>query len=136
VLKEQKVVTMMADAEPRRDPGLFTVMVRLRKPDETSAVRARIAAALAEAAERPIDSPRLAAIKSHLKYQFAGSLRTADAFADAVGAAVAVYGGPGSINELYEAYDRITAADLQRVASRYFKAANETAITLETESKK
>jgi len=136
VLKEQKVVMMEAEAESKRDPGLFAILVRVRKPADLAAVRRRIGAALAEAAKRPIESSRLDAIKSHLRYEFAGSLRTADAVADAVGAAVAITGRPGSINELYDAYDRLTPVDLQRVASRYFQSANETAITLETEIKK
>jgi zinc protease len=136
VLKEQKVVTMMAQSEPRRDPGLFNILVRIRKPEDMATVRARIGAALTEAALRPIESSRLDTIKAHLKYEFAGSLLTADAVADAVGTAVAITGRPDSINELYDAYDRLTPADLQRVASRYFQAANETAITLETEIKK
>ena len=84
-------------------------------------MRSRIAAALAEAAKTPIDPARLDAIKSHLRYAFAGSLRTADAVADAVGTAVATTGRPESINELYAAYDRLTPADLQRVAAKYFQ---------------
>ncbi len=41
--------------------------------------------------------------------------------ADAVGTAVATTGRPESINELYAAYDRLTPADLQRVAAQYFQ---------------
>jgi len=136
VLKEQKVVTMMAEAEPKRDPGLFTILVRVRKPEDLALARGRIRAALAEAAKNPIDRARLDAIKSHLRYEFASSLRSADAVANEVGTAVATTGRTGSINELYDAYDRLTPADLQRVASRYFQPANETVITLETEIKK
>ena len=61
---------------------------------------------------------------------------TADAVADAVGTAVATTGRPESINELFAAYDRLTPADLQRVAAKYFQPSNETAIILETEIKK
>ena len=134
--RNKRSSTMKAEAEPKRDPGLFTILVRVRKPEDLPIVRARIAAALAEAAKTPIDSARLDAIKSHLRYEFAGSLRTADAVANAVGTAVAITGRPESINELYDAYDRLTPADLQRVAARYFQPANETAIILETEMKK
>ena len=87
VLKEQKVVQLAAEAEPKRDPGLFPIMVRVRKPEDLPKVRERIAAALAEAARTPIDPARLDAIKSHLRYEFAGSLDSADAVADAVGTA-------------------------------------------------
>ena len=76
------------------------------------------------------------AIRSHLRYAFAGSLSTADAVANAVGTAVATTGRPKSINELFAAYDRLTPADLQRVAAKYFQPTNETVIILETEIKK
>ncbi|HKI21263.1 MAG TPA: insulinase family protein, partial [Isosphaeraceae bacterium] len=67
---------------------------------------------------------------------FAVSLRSAQDVAEAVGTAVAVTGRPESINSLYDAYDRLAPADLQRVARRYFEPGNETVITLETEIKK
>ena len=121
VLKEQKVVTLMADAEPHRDPGLFTILARVRKPEDLPAVRKRIAEASRDAAKTPIDAERLDAIKSHLRYSFAASLRQrrrrgphrrrVDRRRPA---------GPTPINELYAAYDRLTPADLQRVAARYF----------------
>jgi zinc protease len=63
-------------------------------------------------------------------------LRTADAVADAIGEAVATTGRPESINELFAAYDRVTPADLTRVAAKYFQPDNTTAIILETEIKK
>jgi zinc protease len=136
VLKEQKAVMLSAEAEPKRDPGLFSIFVRVRKPEDLPLVRARITAALAAAAKTPIDPARLGAIKSHLRYAFAGSLRTADAVADAVGTAVATTGRPDAINELFVAFDRLTPADLQSVAAKYFQPSNETAVILETEIKK
>ena len=122
VLEEQKVVMLPAEAEAKRDPGLFTIVVRVRKPEDLADVRERIDAALAEAARTPIDPARLDAIKSHLRYAFAGSLDSADAVADAVGQSIATTGRPESINDLYAAYDRLTPADLQRVAGRVLPA--------------
>ena len=123
VLKEQKVVLLACEPGTNRDPGLFQIIVRVRKPEDLAYVRERIAAALAEAAEMPIDPARLSAIKSHLRYEFAGSLDSADAVAGAVGEAIAVTGRPESINDLFDAYDRLTATDLQRVAADTFSRA-------------
>ena len=119
--KEQKAVQLSGEASPNRDPGLFQILVRVRKPEDLAVVRQRIAAALAEAAKTPIDPAKLTAIKSHLRYEFAGSLDSADAVADALGTAIALTGRPESINELFDAYDRLTPADLKRVAARYFQ---------------
>jgi zinc protease len=132
VLDEQKVVLLSADAEAKRDPGLFTIAVRVRKPEDVAEVRKRIESALSEAASSPIDAARLAAIKDHLRYAFAGSLDSADAVAQAVGQSIATAGRPDAWNDLYAAYDRLIPADLQRVAGRYFARANETVVTLET----
>ena len=83
-------------------------------------MRQRIAAALAEAAKTPIDAARLDTIKSHLRYAFANSIQSPDAVANTIAETVAVTGRPESINELYAAFDRLTPADLQRVAKRVF----------------
>jgi zinc protease len=136
VLKQQKVVSLNAEAESKRDPSLFTIVLRVRKLEDMGAVRQRIAAALAEAAHSPIDAARLDTIKSHLRYAFANSIQSPDAVANTIAQTVAVTGRAESINELYEAFDRLTPTDLQRVARKYFRPANETVITLETEIKK
>jgi zinc protease len=136
VLKEQKVVTLMAEVSSHRDPGLFSIMARVRTSADLPAVRQRIAQTLAEAGRTPIDAARLDAVRSHLKYSFAGSLRSADAVARAVGESIAVTGRPDAMNELFAGFERLTPADLQRVAARYFIPTNETVIVLETEKKK
>src|SRR4051794_23935861 len=132
VLEEQKVVLLQAEAESKRDPGLFTIAARIRNPDDVAEVRKRIEAALGEAAQSPIDPARLAPIKDHLRYEFAGSLDSADAVAHAVGQSIATTGRPDAMNDLYAAYDRLTPDDLRRVAGRYFAPANETVVTLES----
>jgi zinc protease len=132
VLDEQKVVALMAEAESKRDPGLFSVLARVRKPEDVAEVRKRIETALAEAARTPVDPARLAAIKDHLRYAFAASLDNADAVAMAVGQAIATTGRPDAMNDLYAAYDRLRPDDLKRVADRYFAPTNQTVVTLES----
>jgi zinc protease len=132
VLDTQKVVLLMADSEAKRDPGLFSVVARIRSPKDVALVRGMIEDALRNAAKTPIESSRLDAIKSHQRYSFAGSLDSPDAVALAVSQSIAITGRPDSMNQLYAAYDRLTPADLQRVAGRYFEKTNETVITLES----
>jgi zinc protease len=136
VLSEQRAVQLSAEASPNRDPGLFQILARVRKSEELPYVRQCIKEALDEAATTPIEPARLSATKSHLRYDFAGSLDSADAIAGALGEAVAISGRTESINELFEAHDRLGPSDLQRVAAHYFQANNETAVILETEIKK
>ena len=127
VLKEQKVVTLMAEASAHRDPGLFSIIARVRSSADLPAVRQRIAQALAEAGRTPIDAARLDAVRSHLKYalrRVAATVRTPSLAPSANRSRSP--GGPTSMNDLFAAYERLTPADLQRVAARYFIPTNET----------
>jgi zinc protease len=136
VLDEQRVVLLAAEAEAKRDPGLFSVVARVRDLADVAKVRARIEAALSDSAKTLINPVRLEAIKSHLRYAFAGTLDSPDAVALGVGQSIATTGRPDAMNDLYAAYDRLTPADLKRVAARYFAQANETVVVLESEKSK
>src|SRR5262249_19521303 len=96
VLEEQKVVILQADSESKRDPGLFTIFARIRKPEDLPEVRRRIEEALADAARTPIDPQRLQAIQNHVRYAFAGSLDSADAVAVASAQSIALTNRPDS----------------------------------------
>jgi zinc protease len=135
VLDEQKVVTLTAFAGRHRDPGLFRILARVRRPGEIAKVRERIDKALADAAREPIDAGRLEAIKAHLRYEFAGRLESAGDVALAVGQSIALAGRPDAWDDLFAAYGHLTPADLARVASRYFDRSNRTVMTLASESK-
>ena len=136
VLDEQKAVVLAAEAETKRDAGLFTILVRAREASDLPEIAARVEKALRDAAKAPIDSDRLAKIKSHLHYDFATGLDTADAVALAVCYSIAVTGRPDAMNELYAAYDKLTPTDLQRVAAKYFAPTNRTTVRLEPEGTK
>lgn len=136
VLKEQKAVVLAAEAEPKRDPSLFTILARARNAGDLAIVRKRIGEALADAARTPIDEGRLQDVKSHLRYGFATALTTPSNVARVAVLTISATGRVEAVNELYEAYDRLTPADLQRVAAEYFVPSNETEITLESEPMK
>ena len=59
VLKEQKAVQLSGEASPNRDPGLFQIFVRVRKPEDLAYVRQKITQALADAAKTPVDPAKL-----------------------------------------------------------------------------
>ncbi len=134
VLDEQKVDLLSAEAEDKRDPGLFTIVARVRDADDLPAVRQRIELALTEAGQTEIHPLRLARIKAHLRYAFANSLDNADAVAHAVCGSIATTGRPDALNPLYENYDRLKPADLRRVAGRDFRTENQTVVTLQSET--
>jgi zinc protease len=130
VLDDQKAIMFGAQAEPKRDPGLFLIFARVPEKPLLAEVQTAVEHALADAARTPLDPARLDAIKSHLRYAFAASLDSADAVALALAESIATTGQPTAMNDLYAAFERLTPADLQRVAARYFDPSNRTRITL------
>jgi zinc protease len=136
VLDEQRVVVLQADSEVKRDPGLFTIVARVRNPKDVDSIQKELEQALANAAKTPISPVRLETIKKHLRYAFAGALDNADSVARAVGESIAFAGRPDAWDDLYAGYDKLTPEDLVRVAARYFAAEKQTKVTLESEAKK
>ncbi len=133
VLDEAKVDALQGGALFHRDPTLFTVMARLRDPADLPAIESEIHAALAQAAEKPMSPEQLNDIKSHLRYGFATSLVSTNAVARALGSFLELTGDPQSLNQSYETYTKVTAADVQRVAKQYFSPENRTVVTLLSE---
>ena len=134
VLKEQKVVTLMAEAEPSAIRGCSRSWSGCGSPRTLPTCGGGSPRPWPTRPGSPIDPARLEAIKSHLRYDFAGSLESADAVARTVGEAIAIAGRPEAINELYAAYDRLTPADLKRVAAAVLQSRpTRRSITLETE---
>ncbi|HEX5715885.1 MAG TPA: hypothetical protein VF179_06980, partial [Thermoanaerobaculia bacterium] len=85
---------------------------------------------IAELAAKPVDPKRLDRIKSHLRYAFALGLDTPGAAANQAATFIAVAGDVGSINRVFHQYDKVTPADIQRVAREVFQPQNETYVTL------
>jgi predicted Zn-dependent peptidase len=69
-------------------------------------------------------------VLSHVKYQFAGQLATADKTALTASSFIALTGDLGSINAYFKLYDKVTDADIKRVAQKYFTPSNRTTVTL------
>jgi zinc protease len=134
VLEERKVEMLDGSAPFHRDPTLFTIFARLTSESHFDAVRDEIYRTLEDAAKNSIEAERLDAIKSHMRYAFAMGLDSADAVARTLGDYLQLSGDANSVNQMYETYDAVTPADIQRVAGKYFAASNRTIVTLRQES--
>jgi zinc protease len=132
VLDEARVESLSAGAAFRRDPTLFTVMARVRDPQDLAAVEQAIYEQLQQAADQPLDSQRLADIKSHLRYQVAIGMDSTNAVARGLGYFLQLTADPDSLNETYATYEQVTAEDVQRVAKKFFAPTNRTVITLKS----
>jgi zinc protease len=130
VIKEQKVEALAGSADPHVDPNLFTVLARIKKPDDINYVEKAISDEIARVAKEGVDEKTLAEVQSHVKYAFAGQLSTADRTATTAASFLALTGDLSSINAYFALYDKVTSADIKRVAAQYFQPTNRTVVTL------
>jgi zinc protease len=130
VIKEQKVESLSGSNDAHVDPNLFTVFARIKKPGDIDYVEQAIQAEIARIAREGVDDKTLAEVLSHVKYQFAGQLSTADKTAYTAASFLALTGQLESINTYFALYDHVTSADVKRVAATYFQPTNRTLVTL------
>ena len=121
VVEEQKVDQLFAYFPDQRDPYLLTVMARVKSKADIWYVRDQIQGTFNGLRSRKIDADRLSAIKSNLRYSFAGGLDNSEAIAEAIVPYVALYNDWSAINRVYGLYDKLDAKSVQEIAQRWFR---------------
>ncbi len=130
VIKEQKVESLAGSSDPHVDPNLFTVFARIKNPADLGYVEKAIHEEMARVAKEGVDDKTLHEVLSHVKYAFAAELSTADKTATTAAEFVALTGHLDAINDYFALYDKVTSADVKRVAAAYFQPTNRTVVTL------
>jgi zinc protease len=130
VIQDQKVDLLEGDMVASPDPFLFTVVARIKKPDDIRYVREQVLATLENFANTPIEKDKLEAVKQHLRYRFSLSLNNTEAVASTVARSLRPERSLDTIDRLYDLYARISPEDIQRVAAKYLDAKNRTIVTL------
>ena len=132
VIAEQKVETLAGSADAHFDPNLFTVLARIKKPEDLAYVEKAIHDEMARIARDGVDDKTLADVLSHVKYNFAAQLSTPDKTATTAASFLALTGKLGSINAYFALFDKVKSADVKRVAAAYFTPTNRTVVTMKT----
>ena len=130
VITEQKVEAISGSNDAHVDPNLFTVLARIKKPDDMGYVEGAIHDEITRIGRDGVDDKTLSEVLSHVKYAFASRLSTADRTANTAAQYIALTGSISSINDYFALYDRVTSADIKRVAKKYFVPTNRTVVTL------
>ncbi|NIM18873.1 MAG: insulinase family protein [Candidatus Latescibacteria bacterium] len=130
VIEDQSAESIRCSIPDKRDPGLFTIISRVKSDDLVEEVKNEIYEAIAEAREKPVDPKKLKAIKSRIRYSFAMRLDTAGSIARSLAHYLNLTGDPNSLNEIYKRYGEVSPGDLQRLAERYLVKHNCTEVTL------
>ncbi|MCP4662110.1 MAG: insulinase family protein [bacterium] len=130
VLDEQVVERITIDSGIMRDPGLISLLSRIKDPSKIDYVLAEIDRVIAQGQTTPPDAHRLAAVQSRLKYEFLMDLDTPSAVALSITRIVAVTGGIEAVDELYRSYERVTPEDVVAAARELFVPAHRTVAIL------
>jgi len=120
VVKETKVDRLFSHTPDRKDPGMLYFAARLTDAAHADSVRNEIISTLVTTRTELADSARLNALKSNLKYSFAGGLDNSGAIAGTLARYIHLDRKVETIDELYATYDSLTAEDLRTVANKYF----------------
>ncbi len=130
VVKNQWVDFVQGGASSNRDPGLFTILARVKSDDLMPKVQDTIGRYIHDLQSKPVDTRQLDRIKSHQRYAFALGLDTPGNAAAQAAEAIALYGDIDALNQRFATYEKVTPADIQRVAAKFFQPQNETVVTL------
>ncbi|MDD5542506.1 MAG: pitrilysin family protein [Acidobacteriia bacterium] len=132
VIENQQVDFLGGGWGKHRDPYLFTIQTRIKKPADQAAVQKDIEDALQSAQTQLFSEAQLNRARSFLKYSFLMGLNTPSAIARQLTSYAELTADPASMDQYFAMYEQVTPQKLQEVAKRYFKPENQTQITLST----
>ena len=131
VVEEQKVDQLYPAYYDHRDPYLFSVVARVKQSDDVAYVNDQILDTFENLKSVPVPPDELEAVKSHLRYSFALGMNSTSAIAGTLAHFISLRRSPETINKRYTLYQKVTPADLARVAGEYFIESGRTTSTLQ-----
>ncbi len=130
VNQQQLALSVNSSQDERIDPGLFTFTAQPRAGVDPAKVEAALYAELDTLRSTPVDAAELTKARNQLIAEHYRELRTIAGRAQAIGAADFYFGDWQHVNQEEALINAVTAADIQRVAGKYFAPSNRTVATL------
>ncbi|UCE21149.1 MAG: insulinase family protein [Candidatus Aminicenantes bacterium] len=130
VIEEQKCLSFNASFADRRDPYLLTFNATLKDEKDLAYVEQEIFDELERLKNELVSEELLAEIKSNMKYSFASALGTTDGIASVLAQYINLTTDPGTVNKLFDLFEKVTPEDIQNMCQKYFKKTNSTVVTL------
>ncbi|MBX6332675.1 MAG: insulinase family protein [Gemmatimonadaceae bacterium] len=118
VEEEQKVDLLSAFNGAHVDPGLFTVIARVKDPRDVVAVRDAILRTAGEARATLLPAKRVADAKAYTRYTFVRRLDNTEDIAATLARYAHYERSSRTIESLFATYARVTARDLREAARR------------------
>jgi len=129
VKEKEMALNVYADAEEKRGPSLFWFSLLARPTTDLAALEELLYEEIARIQKDSVQDSELNKVRMQLRRHRAQQLYSTRSRANSLGHFAVYYSDPDLINKIWRIYDRITNADLQRVAQKYFTEANRTVVT-------
>jgi zinc protease len=131
-LVDQQQLALSADTQfgPRFDPSLFVFFAQPRAGVAPEKVESAFYDELDKLKTAPIDEHELQKARNQAIATHYRSLRSINQRANTIGEYEVFFGDWRKVMTVEEQYNKVTAADIQRVAKQYFSADNRTVATL------
>ncbi len=130
VVREQKVDQLFAMGGTSKDPGLFTLAARVKKPEDMAAVREALLEACAQARALPFSATRLEEAKAEDRLAMARRFDSTNAVASYAARLLSYDRDPAVLEKLPALRESVTPADLTAIARATFQDARRVETTL------
>jgi zinc protease len=107
------------DVAPTKDPGLYALWIQMTKGHTAEEAEARVLAAVADLAARPVAGPELAAAQARVETAFWRDVSSSHGRAERLGEFEIATGDFRRAFARADELARVTAADVQRAATTY-----------------
>ena len=133
VIKEQVVDDFFYSFPNQKDPYLVTVFARIKDIKDVWYVRDEIIKTFAKLRFETIPQSLVSRVAHNLKFSFLRNLDNVTTVAESLIESLALTKNAEAINRVHALYNRVTSADLQRVADQYLVDKNLVVVTLSHE---
>jgi zinc protease len=127
---EQLVLSAGGGVRPSLDPGQFLFTFQVRSGKQPAEVEKSLFEELDRLSKEPVPAEELQKAKNQILADFYRQLKTISGKANLLGSYEVFYGGWGQILQAPAQIEKVTAADIQRVAAKIFSPRNRTVATL------
>ena len=127
---DQLALNVLAFNEEHFDPGLWTFSARPRAGVEMGKLERALFEEFDKVQTSPVTDAELRKAKNRLQTQFYRSMQTIAGRANQIGTYEVFRGGYDKLLNASQAWEAVTAPDIERVAKQYLKSTNRTVGTL------
>lgn len=129
-VKEKEIALgASADTSERRGPAIFWFSIVARPKADLGELEKLLAEEIRRVQTNPVSDAELTKVRMQLRRRRTRQLYSTRRRANALGHFAVYYNDPSLINNVWKIYQQITAADLQRVARKYFRDSNRSVLT-------